>query len=379
MSVIFGNNSDNELVGTGGNDWLLGFWGDDDMDGGDGNDIMFGGGGNDSMQGGAGCDLVFGGWGNDTVQGGADSDYVFGGSGNDILYGDNASDEGVVDTDFNFVTNGSFEDTSGMRQTNFGFVGAIPGWTNAQPGNAEVVFDGIVGMPASEGELWVDTGTVGNNIIDISQQIEGLDDGDTYRLSFDAGQWQAPSPAPDETMNVYWNGELVANVRPEAIDSYEQFEFDLVAGSGDGTNTLRFEGVPGGDFDSQGVVIDNIRINAVAEPAVGGDDVLKGGWGNDEMFGGGGDDILKGGKGDDINTGGAGEDKFLFGKYHGTDTITDFELGVDDIVLYGYGSSYDSLTITQSGDDTEVVFGNTTIVVQDTAASDLTEDNFIFL
>ncbi|MBY8977137.1 hypothetical protein KHP62_15065 [Rhodobacteraceae bacterium NNCM2] len=378
MSIIFGNGSDNNLVGTSRNDLLLGFWGDDEMDGGDGNDLMFGGSGDDSMQGGAGNDLLFGGRGDDTVQGGVDNDVVYGGSGDDVLYGDNADDGGSVDTDFNYVTNGSFEDVTGMRETNFGYVGEIPGWTNSQPGNAEVVASGIVDMPASEGDYWVDTGTMNNNVIDISQQIDGLEDGDTYRLSFDAGQWDTPSPAPDETMNVYWNGELVANIRPETVGGYEQFEFDIVAGSGDGTNTLRFEGVPGTDFDNQGVVIDNIAINAI-EKGEGGDDAIIGGSGNDQMFGGFGDDILKGGNGNDINTGGDGADCFLFDTRDGTDTVTDFEIGTDKFVLFGRCVSFDDLGFSQNGDDAEVEFGNTTIVVEDTTASDLTEDDFIFV
>jgi hypothetical protein len=95
-----------------------------------------------------------------------------------------------------------------------------------------------------------------------------------------------PSPAPDETLNVYWNGELLDNVRPETIDAYETFEFDIVAGSGDGTNTLRFEGVTDGTRDFQGVVIDDVRITAVAAEEDGGQDVISGGRGDDEIFGG---------------------------------------------------------------------------------------------
>jgi len=385
MTVIVGNCLDNELVGTAGNDLMFGLWGDDDMKGGAGNDLMFGGSGNDTMDGGEGCDIVVGGCGEDLAYGGLGNDYVLGQWGDDVLYGDTGTQTGTG-SGVNYVTNGSFEDTTGLSPREFGFVGDIPGWTNAGDGNPEVVQDGWVGMPASDGDYWVDTGTLFNRVIDISQQISGLTNGDTYLLTFDAGQWQEPSPAPDETMNVYWNGELLANVRPETIDGYEQFSFEVTSGSGDGTDTLRFEGVPGDQGDAQGVVIDNIVITDIIEE--GGDDILKGGSGNDMLYGEAGDDILKGGSGDDINTGGSGADIFVFGKYSGTDIITDFEIGVDTIALYANSHWYhhcheslgfDDLTFTQSGTSTEVDFGNTTIIVEDTVVADLTEDNFWFV
>lgn len=65
----------------------------------------------------------------------------------------------------------------------------------------------------------------------------------------------------------------------------------------------------------------------------GGHDLLLGGNGEDKLDGGTGNDALAGGHGDDTLTGGAGADLFVFGKGGGEDMITDFELGVDRIVL----------------------------------------------
>ncbi len=48
---------------------------------------------------------------------------------------------------------------------------------------------------------------------------------------------------------------------------------------------------------------------------------------------GGGADALFGGAGNDTMTGGAGADQFVFASASGSDTITDFELGVDGLVL----------------------------------------------
>ena len=72
----------------------------------------------------------------------------------------------------------------------------------------------------------------------------------------------------------------------------------------------------------------------------GGADELMGSSGNDILIGGGGADELMGGSGNDILIGGSGADDFLLGngkayrkKNLGTDTIKDFQPGVDNIIL----------------------------------------------
>jgi VCBS repeat-containing protein len=75
-----------------------------------------------------------------------------------------------------------------------------------------------------------------------------------------------------------------------------------------------------------------------------GTDVLIGGLGNDSLFGGNGDDrlfggdgrdVLVGGKGNDVMSGGAGADQFVIGLAGGSDTILDFEVGIDRLVTEG--------------------------------------------
>lgn len=62
-----------------------------------------------------------------------------------------------------------------------------------------------------------------------------------------------------------------------------------------------------------------------------GNDDLRGDAGNDLLMGGDGNDILSGGSGNDILTGGAGADRFVFNG--GRDIVTDYEQGIDRIVL----------------------------------------------
>lgn len=93
-----------------------------------------------------------------------------------------------------------------------------------------------------------------------------------------------------------------------------------------------------------------------------GNDILLGNRGNDTLIGGNGDDLLFGGWGKDLLTGGVGSDRFLLTQNSGTDTITDFESGIDSLVLLG-NLSFEQLTITQSNNDTLLSLGSNNQVI----------------
>ena len=63
-----------------------------------------------------------------------------------------------------------------------------------------------------------------------------------------------------------------------------------------------------------------------------GDDWLSGGAGDDLIFGGDGNDTLRGGSGNDTLWGGAGADVFEFFRDHDTGRIMDFNPGEGDIL-----------------------------------------------
>ena len=106
-----------------------------------------------------------------------------------------------------------------------------------------------------------------------------------------------------------------------------------------------------------------------------GNDVLSGDSGSDRLYGGAGFDRLTGGFGSDLLSGGTGRDTFVFGTGSGTDTIIDFENGIDRIQMIG--TSRD-LSITAAGTDTIVKCGDVTLVIEDMAASLITAADFIF-
>ncbi|NER84510.1 MAG: hypothetical protein F6K42_34315, partial [Leptolyngbya sp. SIO1D8] len=113
---------------------------------------------------------------------------------------------------------------------------------------------------------------------------------------------------------------------------------DVIYGS-DGDDVLR------GDLNSRnsqvGIGGDDIIYGGRGSDRIGGkggNDVLFGEDGNDQLWGDDGDDILRGGLGNDALTGddasgGQGSDTFVLAVGEGTDTIVDFQVGVDVIGL----------------------------------------------
>ena len=93
-----------------------------------------------------------------------------------------------------------------------------------------------------------------------------------------------------------------------------------------------------------------------------GNDRLFGGTGDDYMVGGAGDDILRGSLGYDNLIGGAGADEFVLVAGEVTDTIHDFEIDLDTIVLYG-GLTLEDISITQSGSDTILDANDETLAI----------------
>jgi|GEM_PF-6376201 Ca2+-binding RTX toxin-like protein len=85
---------------------------------------------------------------------------------------------------------------------------------------------------------------------------------------------------------------------------------------------------------------DGRSISPLVRSADGGagNDLLVGSSGADRLIGGSGNDVLIGGSGKDTLTGGAGNDVFVFNRSPGAahaDTITDFTVGQDKIMLDG--------------------------------------------
>jgi Ca2+-binding RTX toxin-like protein len=217
-----------------------------------------------------------------------------------------------------------------------------------------------------------------------------------YYLLFVADGDKNYQPESDETNNVK---EVLIIVSPGSSG------VNLVGTSGKDTlvgtredDTLT--GLGGNDLLEGGNGADSLDGRAGKDTLLGGRgrDRLFGGSGDDSLVGSAGDDTLTGNRGNDTLTGGAGADQFVYTALSDRgDTITDFGMGKDAIVLtelltgLGYSGSDPFadgyVKLTQFGADVRVQIdpdglggtkGLTTLTtLSDTLAANLTPNKFI--
>ncbi|MCA9030410.1 MAG: hypothetical protein KDA66_06345, partial [Planctomycetaceae bacterium] len=131
-----------------------------------------------------------------------------------------------------------------------------------------------------------------------------------------------------------------------------------------------------------------------------GDDLnVNGNRGNDHVFGGNGNDVVRGGKDDDyvfgddgddwiygdlgvnVLTGGQGKDRFVFQYSAGaTNTITDFETGIDkiDVTRIADLVTFEGLTLVQQGASTVIQLGpDSKLTIQGKTPGELRSTDFI--
>ncbi|WP_316861143.1 Ig-like domain-containing protein [uncultured Cohaesibacter sp.] len=184
---------------------------------------------------------------------------------NDVNEGPTLSASGS----YNFLYNGSFEIFNGG--THYGGDGTgwfedayIDGWTQS---DIDIHEAGHMSLGATDGDYHVDLAESSNGTL--SREMEGLEDGDTYTLSIDLKSrgvngdgvtGTAEEALGQSVVQVVWNGEVIATIDPaEQGLGWQTFSLELIAGSGDGTNTISFVEV--GSENSFGTLIDNIQIN----------------------------------------------------------------------------------------------------------------------
>ncbi len=287
----------------------------DHIDGLAGNDTLYGYNGNDTLQGGLGNDLLNGGVGNDTLYGGTGNDadtYVLGlGHGHDT----------IIDTD-----DTSAADT--LKITNIASTSAV----FTRIGN-DLQITGYGSTDSVTIQQYFD-----KNVFAYNKQFQFSD------KTLDLSHMQSGS------LRFTLNGTDLADTLHGSQVA------DTINGI-TGNDTLY--GYDGNDVLAGGA----------------GNDTLLGGNGNDGLNGNAGNDVLNGGMGNDILYGGTGDDAdtYLFYKGFGADTVIDTDdinaadtlrfinissssvtytkVG-NDLVVSGYGSSADKVTVKQFYDAT---------------------------
>ncbi len=129
----------------------------------------------------------------------------------------------------NHVVNGSFEDTAGLERTSFGFTatGTLPGgFVDGAGGSMARVFLAnrrFVNAFATDGSVYLDVVADGLGVVAddsrLRQNLEGLEEGETYRLSVDV----TASLDSDIGLRLLWNGTPVSIEGQTTLPVIEDF------------------------------------------------------------------------------------------------------------------------------------------------------------
>lgn len=109
--IIVGTDGPDLIHGRGGNDIICGGRSIDTIYGGGGDDVIFGEGGSDRMYGGPGADILYGNSGSDRVVGGHGDDRIFGHGGQDRLAGQDGDDTIQGNDSSDWISGGRGADT----------------------------------------------------------------------------------------------------------------------------------------------------------------------------------------------------------------------------------------------------------------------------
>ncbi|RLJ41690.1 Ca2+-binding RTX toxin-like protein [Litoreibacter meonggei] len=322
-------------------------------------DIVDAFGGNDTITSGEGDDEVYAGSGDDTVDGNA---------GNDIIYGDSNYSGPGAGTSVRESLN--WDDAP-----NFGQHNDANGFTQ-DTGNVNVTFSVLSENGQAETQFETDTQLVsgidsGSESIEDNSSLYSVTNGDSGRANYQLSFSNAVENVDFRINDI--DGDGVVRIRAfDANNTPIIIELDagscLTLSNTDGVagaDTLTSDGgyaadtsphysvrvtIPGPvsrieilhdqvGGDNSGINITDVFFDApgVVDNGVDGNDTLRGGDGDDVIYGEGGNDRLEGGDGDDTLEGGDGNDVILGGA--GNDTA-DGGAGNDEIWM---GSGNDTV------------------------------------
>ncbi|BBD65851.1 outer membrane secretion protein [Nostoc commune NIES-4072] len=349
MAFIFGKTSADNLLGTSGNDTIVGWASGGNANSTSGNDTLNGVDGNDSLAGGTANDSLSGGNGNDTLDGGTGNDTLIGGAGNDTF---------ISSQDNDSINGGDGIDTADYSQLN---------QTITLSGFGTIEKAGKFGQDQLfRVEKVIANPNVANNTIDASQslaevsitvnlQTQSLAASNVPglgRLSFTAVNFDnvIGTNGNDSIVGDRQNNRLSGNNGNDTLDGGLGTD-TLSGGAGDdtyiidsttdtiteaansGTDTVRssvtyilgtnLENLrlrEGSDITGTGNSLSNFIFGNTSNNTLNGgagDDTLDGNNGNDILNGGDGNDSLQGGPGNEVLNGGAGDD-ILIGVFPGS-------------------------------------------------------------
>jgi hypothetical protein len=123
--------------------------------------------------------------------------------------------------------------------------GVAPGWTDANGNQIEFDNSGRNGLNATDGTNWLDMEAWRQaRTWSSARPWQILMSGQVYLLTFRCQPTLRSGDDGttfDNQLQVIWNGEVVGTIDPPD-GSWRSYEFHLIGGSGDGSNTLTFSG-----------------------------------------------------------------------------------------------------------------------------------------
>ena len=439
--AITGSDANNTLWGNGGADTLNGGLGNDTLIGGAGADVINGWGGldyasystatsgvtlnfatgvhlgdaagdtfsgierfrlsnhADVFTGGAGTEQAYGFTGNDTLSGGGGIDKLYGQDGDDTINGDDGNDILLGGVGADAINGGAGRDTASYEDAEAAVTLNLATGVHTGDGLGDTftsieifwlssfadTFTGGTGADEVRGAGGIDTlnggdgadrlrGEAGNDVLN----GEGGDDflwGDAGADTFDGGAGTDTVTYTYSKSGVTVNLTTGVHAGDAAGDTFTSIErFQLTDQS---TQADSFTGSAGNDWVAGYKGVDTLN-------GMDGADTLNGGAHNDVLDGGNGADKLLGELGNDTLTGGAGADQFWMNMANfGSDTVTDFENGVDKIRITGIAGvdDFTDLAVSANGSGWAVITfpDGSTITLTNTTEAQVDASDFLWI
>lgn len=395
-----GNDLNNTIIATLGDNTLIGNGGNDTLTSGVGSDTMIGGIGNDTYNVNSEGDVVIENLneGTDTVK--STINYTLGsslenltllGSADLIALGNELNNVLTSNTGINTLIGGLGNDTYVLNNS----LDTVIENANEGTDTVKASFDYTLGANLENLTLTgtgdfngtgnelnnVITGNAGNNT------LYGLDGNDT--LTGGAGNDNLYGGNGNDSLNggagvnllVGGDGNDTYTVTSSDDTVVENFNegTDLVKASisytlGQNVENLTLTGTTGGLVGTGNELDNTLTTSAAGDSLYGlagndkltggnGNDTLDGGLGNDTLSSGAGNDVLRGGLGNDSLTGGTGSDTYIFGLGDGQDTINNTTIDttpgkMDQLVFENINA--DQLWLQKSGNNLVISVLNTT-------------------
>ncbi len=295
-----------------------------------------------------GDQTIFGDDSNNVLVGDTNGQTIIGGAGDDKIFGDTTAGDDLA-------VNGDFESHSSFSNGGWGLFSEVDGWQQWGSRPIEIQASGTVGT-ALTGDAVLELDSTGNS--GLQQNFDGLASGSFVTLSiFFSARPRVPeaSNVMEVWWNGELIDTVSANGIGLTDFAFTEYTYSFeIPESGEALVGIRGAGTE----DSLGGIVDSINFTAVKPEAIGGMDYLSGGEGDDELHGGGDRDWLEGGEGADELNGGDGSDTVVYadsraavlvnlanGTGDGGEAVGDTYTDVEN----AHGSQFDDVFIGDNG------------------------------